>query len=102
MNNRFTPLAASLAIATASTALAADWPHYNGINSDRATAEELPSTKLPGKPAWKVDTNTGFSSFITTIIGGCSTGNGGVFLSLCNIKSNARATFLPSTFTSIE
>ena len=30
------------------------------------------------------------------------TGTGGVFLSLCNIISKARATFLPSTFTSKE
>ena len=34
--------------------------------------------------------------------GPCRTGNGGVFLSLCNMISNARQTFLPSNFTSIE
>src|SRR5688572_14219276 len=34
--------------------------------------------------------------------GPCRTGNGGVFLSLCNIVSNARQTFFPSNFTSIE
>src|SRR6267378_3716181 len=32
--------------------------------------------------------------------GACSTGKGGVFLSLCSIGSNARATPLPSNFTS--
>lgn len=30
-------------------------------------------------------------------MGFCMTGNGGVFLLLCSIKSNARSTFLPST-----
>src|SRR4051812_13267738 len=34
--------------------------------------------------------------------GPCSGGNGGVFLSLCSMMSNARHTFLPSNFTSIE
>src|SRR4051795_10891022 len=34
--------------------------------------------------------------------GPCSRGNGGVFLSLCSMMSNARHTFLPSNFTSIE
>src|SRR5215510_12055738 len=36
------------------------------------------------------------------ITGPCITGNGGVFLSLCSMRSNARGTFFPSNCTSNE
>ncbi|MDG2123713.1 MAG: PQQ-like beta-propeller repeat protein [Verrucomicrobiales bacterium] len=68
---RFHTLALSLtsaSVLSSATAAAADWTQYNGTNSDRATTEQLPSTKLPKKPAWKTSTNTGFSSF--TVAGG--------------------------------
>src|SRR5215467_6791385 len=45
---------------------------------------------------------TGLSSFGMAMTGPCTTGNGGVFLSLCNIRSIARVTFLPSNITSKE
>src|SRR5688572_24943440 len=41
-----------------------------------------------------------FSGIPIAMTGPCSTGNGGVFLSLCSIGSNARATPLPSNLTS--
>src|SRR5436309_721174 len=34
-----------------------------------------------------------------TMTGPCSSGNGGVFLSLCSMRSSALATLLPSHFT---
>ena len=43
----------------------------------------------------------GFGGGIATA-GPCKSGAGGVFLSLWSIRSSARATFLPSTFTSKE
>src|SRR5688572_27502933 len=43
----------------------------------------------------------GFACAIA-MTGPCNTGNGGVFLSLCNMVSSARHTFFPSNFTSIE
>lgn len=61
---RLTALTTCLAAISAySTTSAADWTQYNGTNSDRATNEELPTTKLPKSAAWKTETNTGFSSF---------------------------------------
>ena len=42
------------------------------------------------------------SAFASATTGPCKTGNGGVFLSLCNMMSNARQTPLPSNLTSIE
>src|SRR5262249_50981738 len=42
------------------------------------------------------------SSLASAITGPCKTGNGGVFLSLCSMISNARQTFFPSNLTSIE
>src|SRR6185312_2558232 len=44
---------------------------------------------------------TGFRGGIATA-GPWSSGAGGVFLSLCSIRSSARGTFLPSAFTSNE
>src|SRR4030095_9766319 len=46
--------------------------------------------------------HSGLSVLGIATTGPCSTGNGGVFLSLCNIRSNARGTFLPSNWTSNE
>ncbi len=46
--------------------------------------------------------HTGLSVPGVAITGPCNTGNGGVFLSLCSIMSNARGTFFPSNFTSKE
>ena len=43
---------------------AADWPQYHGTQSDKTSTEKIAKQDW-GKPKqlWKVDTNTGFSSF---------------------------------------
>lgn len=45
------------------------WPQYNGANSNRTTAARISSTSWSDqgpRQAWKVKTNTGFSSFVAS------------------------------------
>ena len=53
--------AAALLIAT--SAPAADWTQYAGETGNRMTTEAIPLAGFENKPAWTVETPTGFSSF---------------------------------------
>ncbi|MEM0897225.1 MAG: PQQ-binding-like beta-propeller repeat protein [Verrucomicrobiota bacterium] len=47
-------------------AIADDWPHYNGADSKRTTAEAIGETNWAGsgpRKVWSIEANTGFSSF---------------------------------------
>ncbi len=60
----FSTIAALFALA--GFAHAEDWPQYNGAKSDRTTQETIPETNWGGsgpRELWRVDANTGFSSF---------------------------------------
>src|SRR5262249_11838206 len=76
------------------------------LAASRPTAETIPIAVMasiaPPSRSLPQIWQTGFSLLGIAITGPWSTGNGGVFLSLCNIMSSARATFLPSTMTSKE
>ena len=57
--------AVAITFALSLTAAAKDWPQYHGPNFDKTTAETIAKQDW-GKPKelWKVDTPTGFSSFV--------------------------------------
>ena len=57
--------AITLGLALAGHAAAEDWPQYHGANSDKTCDEEVGPWGAGGlKELWKVDTPTGFSSFV--------------------------------------
>ncbi|MGI9241619.1 MAG: PQQ-binding-like beta-propeller repeat protein [Verrucomicrobiales bacterium] len=57
--------ALSITIALTACATAADWPQYHGNQSDKISTEKIAKQDW-GKPKqlWKIETPTGFSSFI--------------------------------------
>ncbi|MFT5109662.1 MAG: outer membrane protein assembly factor BamB [Pseudoalteromonas tetraodonis] len=58
-------LALPLLLSFSIHANAKDWPQYHGANSDKTSPEEIGAWKKGGlKELWKVDTPTGFSSFV--------------------------------------
>ncbi len=56
-------LAPAAAFLFATSAHSADWSQYAGQAGNRTTTEAIPLSAFKNKPAWKVETPAGFSSF---------------------------------------
>ncbi len=57
--------ALALTIAVTAHSAAADWPQYHGTQSDKISTEKIADQDWGApKQLWKIDTPTGFSSFV--------------------------------------